>query len=295
MPFSPDDGKAPLPRRPQHGWLFRRNYTAARYKRRNSPGVWPVYFYLNRYLNRDRRYLLTTDQALCYRTRMTRIARTILVGVPYHITQRGNYRQPVFFQEEDYARYLEFICRYARHYALEIWAYCLMPNHTHVVAVPHRETALARTFGLGHMQYTQYVHRRDQRVGHLWQGRFYAAPLDDEYVSAAVRYVERNPVRAGLVETPEAWPWSSAATHLQGLRLPGASYPPDDALATWREYLGAAEVAEDRELIRRRTLTGRPIGDEAFVAALNDRFNQHLTLRPRGRPRKELKDGDGTK
>jgi putative transposase len=209
------------------------------------------------------------------------------VDVPHHITQRGNYRQPIFFHEEDYAQYLAFIFQYARTYALEIWAYCLMPNHIHMIAVPHLETALARTFGIGHMQYTQYIHRRDRQVGHLWQGRYYSSPLDEDYLSAAVRYVEMNPVRAQLVKTPEEWPWSSAAPHLQGLRLPGASYPPDDALLTWREYLGSAEVMPEVELIRQRTSTGRPIGNEAFVAALNERFDQHLTLRPRGRPRKE--------
>ena len=122
---------------------------------------------------------------------MTRPLRNIFLEIPYHITKCGNYRQQVFFAEADYRQYLDFLWCYAARYGLEIWAYCLMPNHIHVIAVLHAELALARTFGLGHMRYTQYIHRRDQRIGHLWQGRFFAAPLDDDYLSRAVQYRDR--------------------------------------------------------------------------------------------------------
>ena len=212
---------------------------------------------------------------------MSRPLRTVFVDVPYHITQRGNYRQQVFFGEADYQQYLAFLWEYAARYCLEIWAYCLMPNHSHVIAVPRVESALARTFGLGHMRYTQYLNRRQHQIGHLWQGRFYAAPLDDVYLYRAVRYVERNPERAHLVATPEEWPWSSASRHLQGGRLPGASYPPSEVLETWRAYLAIDDPLEELNLIRRRTITGRPIGNEAFIANLETRAGKPLN-RERG-------------
>ena len=216
---------------------------------------------------------------------MSRPSRHIFLDIPYHITQRGNYRQTVFFGAADYRQYLAFLQEYAGRYGLEIWAYCLMPNHIHVIAVLHAELALARTVGLGHMRYTQYLHAREQRIGHLWQGRFLAAPLDETYLSCAVRYVELNPVRAHLVAAPEDWPWSSAMTHLQGARLPGASYPPDEALANWQEYLAITDPLEDCNLLRRRTLTGRPIGNEAFITHLETLAGRPLN-RERGRPKK---------
>ena len=216
---------------------------------------------------------------------MTRPLRNIFLEIPYHITQRENYRQQVFFSEADYRQYLEFLWCYAVRYGLEIWAYCLMPNHIHVIAVLQAELALARTFGLGHMRYTQYNHRRDQRIGHLWQGRFFAAPLDDDYLSRAVRYVELHPVRAQLVAHPEDWPLSSALTHLQGGRLPGASYPPADALAHWREYLAMADPEEEINLLRCRKLTGRPLGNAAFISYLETLAGKPLN-RDKGRPKK---------
>ena len=108
--------------------------------------------------------------------------------------------------DADYISYLEFLWQYAVQYGLEIWAYCLMPNHVHLIAVPHHSSACARTLGLGHMRYAQYRHQQTHCAGHLWQGRFFSAPLDDLYCSRAIRYVEMNPVRAGLVATPEDWP-----------------------------------------------------------------------------------------
>ena len=216
---------------------------------------------------------------------MARPLRKVLVGVPYHITQRGNYRQQVFFTEEDYQTYLELLWQYAVRYGLEILAYCLMPNHVHYVAIPRTEFAFARTFGIGHMCYARYRHRAAHCVGHLWQGRFFAAPLNELYCARAFRYVEMNPVRAGLVRCPEAWPWSSAACHLRGDRLPGATLPSDPALQTWREFLGQEEPPGTLECLRAATHTGRPCGDAAFLAELEGRFDQSFTPPTRGRPR----------
>ena len=163
-----------------------------------------------------------------------------------------------------------------------------MPNHIHLIAVPHSALACARTLGVGHMRYTQYRHRQSHAAGHLWQGRFFSAPLDALYCSRAIRYVEMNPVRAGLVEAPDAWRWSSAPSHLDGLRLPGASYPPDDALAGWRELLQADDPPGTVEIIRQCTATGLPLGDASFLTHLAALADRPLPWNPRGRPKKKM-------
>ena len=147
---------------------------------------------------------------------MPRIARAIAVGCPHHISQRGNYRQAVFTGAEDYARFLEILVRCAPQNDIEIWAYCLMPNHVHLVGVPQRQDSLARTFHTVQMLYARYVNAKRNTGGHLWQGRFFSCALDEPHVHAAVRYVEMNPVRAGLVSLPEDYPWSSARGHITG-------------------------------------------------------------------------------
>ena len=217
---------------------------------------------------------------------MARPLRNILPGIPYHITQRGKYRQPVFFSDADYLYYLEMLWDFGQRYGLAVWAYCLMPNHIHLIAVPQNELSLARTFGLGHMQYARYRNRCDHRVGHLWQGRFFAASLDEEYCSRAMRYVELNPKRAGLVTSPEEWPWSSAAAHLRSETLPGVDYPSPDTLSNWGEFLGQPEMPGEMELIRASTYAGRPLGDDEFIQHLEQRLGKSLTRRPRGRPPK---------
>ena len=217
---------------------------------------------------------------------MARRARTILTEIPYHVTQRGNFRQPVFWEDADYVRYLALICSYAGQYGLEIWSYCLMPNHIHFIVYPLLETALARTFGLGHMRYTQEQNRRQGRVGHLWQGRFFAAPLDELYLSRAARYVERNPVRAGMVAHPAEYPWSSAGEHCAERPLPGARWPDVHALTSWSEFLLDADTEETLIQLRHATDTGRPLGSDVFVNALESRAGIPLRANPRGRPRK---------
>ena len=130
---------------------------------------------------------------------MPRVARIVIPGVPHHATQRGNNRQDVFFVDDDYRVYLALLRGLAEQSGLEVHAYCLMTNHVHLVATPQTETALAAAIGRTHFRYTQYVNRLHGRSGHLWQGRFCSTALDDDHFWWVMRYVERNPVRAGLV------------------------------------------------------------------------------------------------
>ena len=204
-------------------------------------------------------------------------------GCPHHVTQRGNRRADVFFDDDDRRQYLSFLAKYREQYGVRIWAYCLMANHVHFVAVPDTAEALGQTFRDTHQAYSAWVNRKTRQNGHLWQGRFYSCVLDDAHTWLAVRYVERNPLRAGLVDRAEDWPWSSAAAHC-GLRA-------DELLSTiempwpvgkWAEYL-MTEEDRDIEAIRRETRTGRPCGPEGFVQRLESALDRTLHPRKRGR------------
>ena len=145
---------------------------------------------------------------------MPRRARVVFEGVVHHITQRGNYRQNVFEDDSDKSKYVEFIREYSEKYGMKIYAYCLMSNHVHFIAAPVKEDSLAMTFKYSNMRYSSYFNRKNKRSGHLWQGRFYSCPLQFEHALEALRYVERNPVRARIVELPWEYEWSSAREHV---------------------------------------------------------------------------------
>ena len=134
---------------------------------------------------------------------MPRIARVVVPRYPHHVTQRGNRRQQTFFCDDDYRAYLRLMAEWCKRCVVEIWAYCLMPNHVHLIAVPNSEDGLRQGIGEAHRRYTRRVNFRERWRGHLWQGRFASFVLDDNYLPAATRYVEMNPVRAGMVDGPE--------------------------------------------------------------------------------------------
>ncbi len=144
---------------------------------------------------------------------MARIARVVAPGLPHHVTQRGNRRLQTFFGDDDCQAYLELMSEWCAKYKVQVWAYCLMPNHVHLVAVPETKAGLNLAIGEAHRRYTRRVDFREGWRGHLWQGRFSSFILDQRYLLACAKYVELNPVRAGLVKKPEDWPWSSAGPH----------------------------------------------------------------------------------
>ena len=226
---------------------------------------------------------------------MPRISRAIAVGYPHHVTQRGNYRQTVFSEADDYRNYLDYLAQYAPQCDLEIWAYCLMPNHVHMVCVPRQPDSLSRTLHTVHMKYALYFNKKKNAIGHLWQGRFFSCALDERHVYAAVRYVERNPLRAGLVSAPGDYPWSSAKAHIAGEGDPvlSGSCFLTEIVTDWRQYLGtepeAKEEAKKEAAVIKATLTGRPCGEEDFVKGVEARLGRILKPQPRGRPRKSEK------
>ena len=145
---------------------------------------------------------------------MSRLARLVVSGLPHHVTQRGNGRAQVFFDESDYALYRALLAESCRTAAVEVWAWVLMPNHVHLILVPSDSDGLRRALAQVHRRYAGHIHARLKRTGHFWQGRFGAAVMDETHLAAAVRYVALNPVRAGLVEQAHDWPWSSVHAHL---------------------------------------------------------------------------------
>jgi len=213
---------------------------------------------------------------------MPRLARIVVPGFPHHVTQRGNRRLPTFFGDDDYRAYLDLLTEHAAAAEVAVWAYCLMPNHVHLVLVPSTADGLRAALSETHRRYTRRVNFREGWRGHLWQERFASFPLDDAHLWSAVRYVERNPVRAKLAARPEEWPWSSARAHLAG---------EDDGLVTvapllerfedWSEYLIASEESE-LEPMRQHARTGRPMGDAEFVAKLEDSTGRQLARRRPG-------------
>ena len=219
---------------------------------------------------------------------MPRIARIVVKEYPHHITQRGNYRQTVFSDDSDYEFYLERLTEYRKKYRLSILAYCLMPNHVHFVAIPEEENSFAKTFNACHMRYAHYFNRKNHVTGHLWQGRFYSCVLDDNHLYTAVRYIENNPVRAGLVKKPWEWKWSSATEHTKkgssALSLTDIGKFMD--IDNWEVYLSQRDDEKAIKIIRAHTLTGRPLGNKVFVEKLEKIFGKRLAALQRGRPRK---------
>ena len=229
---------------------------------------------------------------------MPRRARVIVPGLPHHITQRGNNRQQVFYSPDDRRLYLALLTRYARRYGTHITGYCLMTNHVHLVVVPQHEHSLARTFGQTHAEYALALNHSEKRSGHLWQNRFFSCPLDAAHLENAMRYVELNPVRAGLTAMPWDWPWSSARAHsLEGASdavLDGSRELDAWDYASWKQSLLAGISQAECDSIRRATHTGEPLGSRAFLRQLERHAGRRLQVLPRGRPAKRPNQPDQT-
>jgi len=225
---------------------------------------------------------------------MPRTARIVIPEYPYHVTQRGNYRQEIFQDDRDREKYLSWIEEYSRKHKLPIYAYCLMNNHVHFICKPLRKDSLAKVFSVAHMRYSQYFNKKMKAKGHLWQGRFYSCVMENQHLYAALRYVERNPVRANLVTKPWEWEWSSAGYHagekeMNQFKLADITEILDLNGMQWKEYIDTKEDMNDIKGIRKCTILGRPWGDKGFIKKLAEKLGQELIFRPKGRPKKNKK------
>ncbi len=216
---------------------------------------------------------------------MGRIARIVAPGFPHHITQSGNRRQETFFNDGDYREYINLLSEWSSRCGVEVWAYCLMPNHIHLIAVPQSEDGLRLAIGETHRRYTRFINFREGWRGHLWQGRFASYVMDERYLLACVRYIEMNPVSAGLASKPEKWPWSSASAHLSGnddrlvktrplLQITGGK---------WEDFLNVKVSEEEIVAVERHEQTGRPLGSVSFIETLESSLGRILKPNKAGR------------
>lgn len=216
---------------------------------------------------------------------MPRIARLVVPDIPHHVTQRGNRRQRVFFSAGDGRLYLRLLKEGCEKAGTRVWAWCLMPNHVHLILVPAHEDGLRAALAEPHRRYAATVNRRSDWKGHLWQERFASFPMDEAWLIACARYVELNPVRAGLVRRPEDWRWSSASAHLglarDSLAESGALL---ERIPDWRTLLEGGLDESSLEAIRSRERTGYALGGAAFLNALESRLGRAVGPAPRGRP-----------
>ena len=214
---------------------------------------------------------------------MPRMARLVVPGLPHHITQRGSRRQRTFFDDTDYLAYLDLIIETKVAAGVTIWAYCLMPNHVHLVAVPEREDSLATLLRVVHHRHARRVNSANGWRGHLWQERFHSFVMDESHSLAAVRYVELNPVRAGLCTKAEDWRWSSVRAHLRGESDALVDVRPIlELVSDWPAYLALSDQPDTVATLQADSNTGRPAGSAAFVTALERVTGRTLRKRKTG-------------
>ena len=229
---------------------------------------------------------------------MPRQARTVFAKVPHHITQRGNRREDVFYTDEDREIYLTWLQEYCLLHEVEILAYCLMTNHIHLIALPKTEAGLQSVLKPLHMRYVQRFNRQRGWKGHVWQGRYFSSALDEHYLWAAIRYVERNPVRAKMVTRAEDYRWSSAAAHCEMhgdtvLTIKASWKKQMAAIGNWSAWLAEGDQSEELSMIRRNIEKGLPCGSDRFIKKLEKQVGRILHYRPLGRPRKERDNEKG--
>lgn len=229
---------------------------------------------------------------------MGRSLRVASGGLVYHVLNRANSRLRIFFDEGDYAAFEKVMAEAVERHGMRVLSYVLMPNHWHLVVWPRKDGDLSRFVGWLTLTHTQRWHafRRNAGVGHLYQGRFKSFPVqDDHHLRILCRYVERNPLRAGLVDLAEEWRWSSLWRVMHG-REEGEGLPPlvDGPLERgrgWGKFVNSVQTGKEEEALKASLLRGRPFGDRAWQEKMASQLGLKSTMRPRGRPRLSENEG----
>lgn len=214
---------------------------------------------------------------------MSRVARLVVPGYPHHVTQRGGRGQQTFFRDSDYEMYKKLVIAAKATAGVEIWAYCLMPNHVHLIVVPKFSASLGQLFRTVHAEYARRINKREGWQGHLWQERFHSFVMDESHLLAAARYVELNPVRAKLCNSAQEWKWSSARAHLNG-KDDGLVLvtPLMNRVSDWSRFLCGRVADETLNELRQHSVNGLPLGDSEFVGKLEVRAGRSLRRRKPG-------------
>ena len=218
---------------------------------------------------------------------MPRMPRLIVPGYPHHVTQRGVRSMDIFPDDDARWTYLRFLSEEAGRAGVEFLSWCLMTNHVHFIAIPDDPHSLARAFGEAHRRYTRMRNFHEGVRGYLFQGRFGSCVLDEKHLVAAARYVERNPVKAGIVSHPREYQWSSARFHLGIIEadMMVADRTMLGLVSDWENLL-SSENEEDSERLRLSTRTGRPVGGDDFAEKVKNLTGRDPRPRQPGRPRK---------
>lgn len=228
---------------------------------------------------------------------MSRTPRIVLPGYPHHVVHRGHNRQPVFTDAGDYEAYLANLQEFKAVFGVQVHAYCLMPNHVHLLLAPERSDGLALLMRRLAGRHAARRNRRAKRTGAVWENRYYSSLVSREaYHLACCRYIELNPVRAGLASDPVAYPWSSCRFRASGTPSTcldedsiylamGAT--PSERWNTYRAFLARGIADDERQLIRDALNRGQLTGDESFASKVAGVVGRLVERRGRGRPRKK--------
>jgi putative transposase len=207
---------------------------------------------------------------------MSRLARIVIPGIPHHVVQRGNRGQQTYFCQEDYETFLKMLETSCKTYGVDVWNFTLMPNHNHVIAVPSTVKSLSYAIGEAHENYAKMINARYDWRGHLWQERFRSTPMDAMHLYNAIRYVEQNPVRAGLCEKPTDYLWSSARIHQSDFPSWINTKVIKEMFPDWLGYLQEATSSDQLKNLRESTNSGRPLGDDQFLKMILDSTGRDL-------------------
>ena len=229
---------------------------------------------------------------------MARLPRLVVPNQPHHVIQRGNDRQTIFRETEDYAAFLGWLREAARQFKVAIHAYVLLPDHLHLLVSPSDDTGLGKMMQWVGRHYVPYFNGKYRRTGTLWQGRYRATVIDSEqYFLLCSRYIESHPVRAALVSAPEDYPWSSIAHHI-GAKHDSliTDHPvfwalgntPFDREANYKALMELGISQREADALTEATLKGWPLGSDRFKAALAKQVSRRVTPAKRGRPRKAV-------
>ncbi|MBT5918101.1 MAG: transposase [Alphaproteobacteria bacterium] len=219
---------------------------------------------------------------------MPRRPRIVVPGAPHHVTQRGNRRQQTFFTHWDYRYFLELLEGCCEKYEVALWAYCLMPNHVHLILVPEEAASLSQVVGETHKKYAARINQRHDWKGHLWQSRYASFAMDETWLLMAARYIELNPVRAKIVNKPEDYRWSSAGAHSNGsLDRLSSSDPLTELVPDWAAFLLDEPVEAVHPNMNKHEAAGYPVGSDVFIQKAELLTGRSLKALRRGRPPKK--------
>ena len=227
---------------------------------------------------------------------MARKPRMYLPDIPAHVVHRGNNREPCFFGEEDYRFYQDRLGRALRRYRVRLHAYVLMTNHVHLLMTAEDECGISRVLSLLGQHYVQYINRTYRRSGTLWEGRHKASIVNaEEYLLLCYRYIELNPVRAGMVTAPEDYRWSSYRHHARGESNPLISdhdlyyalgRNADERQYAYREVFKVSLLERDVHSISRASHYNYPLGNDRFRKKIEETLQRQVGYACQGRPSK---------